>query len=59
MIQQTFKKLNLLLIITFYYKKTNIYIFFNNLGDKTILHLILNRINDFVGVQNGKAEQPV
>ena len=26
---------------------------------KTILHFIFNRINDFVAVQNGKAEQPV
>ena len=30
-----------------------------NLGDKTILYLIFNRINGFVGVQNGKVEQPV
>ena len=30
-----------------------------NLGDKTILYLIFNRINGFVGAQNGKAEQPV
>ena len=30
-----------------------------NLGDKTILYLIFNRINGFVGVQNGIAEQPV
>ena len=30
-----------------------------NLGDKTILYLIFKRINGFVGVQNGKAEQPV
>ena len=30
-----------------------------NLGDTTILYLIFNRINGFVGVQNGKAEQPV
>ena len=28
-----------------------------NLGDKTILSLIFNRINGFVRVQNGKAEQ--
>ena len=38
-------KLNLLLIFTFYY-----------LGDKTILYLIFNHNNGFVGVQNGKAE---
>ena len=30
-----------------------------NLGDKTIMYLIFNRISGFVGVQNGKAEQPV
>ena len=30
-----------------------------NLGYKTILYLIFNRINGFVGVQNGKPEQPV
>ena len=30
-----------------------------NLGDKTILYLTFNHINGFVGVQNGKAEQPV
>ena len=30
-----------------------------NLGDKTILYLIFNRFNGFVGVQNRKAEQPV
>ena len=29
-----------------------------NLGDKTILYFIFNGINGFVGVQNGKAEQP-
>ena len=29
----------------------------HDLGDKTILCLIFNRINGFVGVQNGKAEQ--
>ena len=33
--------------------------FFHNLGDKTILYLIFNRINGFVGVQNRKAEQPM
>ena len=32
---------------------------YNNLGDKTILYLIFNCINGFVGVQNGKADQPV
>ena len=26
---------------------------------KTILHLIFNPINGFVGMQSGKAEQPV
>ena len=31
----------------------------NNLGDRTIFYLIFNRINGFVLVQNGKAEQPV
>ena len=30
-----------------------------NLGDKTILNLLFNRINGYVGVLNGKAEQPV
>ena len=30
-----------------------------NLGDKTILYLMFNRINGFVGVQNGNAGQPV
>ena len=30
-----------------------------NLGDKTILYLIFNRINGFVGTQNEKAQQPV
>ena len=31
-----------------------------NLGEfRTILYLIFNHINGFVGVQNGKAEQPV
>ena len=30
-----------------------------NLGDKTILYLIFNCINGFVGVQNRKAKQSV
>ena len=30
-----------------------------NLGDKTVLYLISNCINGFVGVLNGKVEQPV
>ena len=30
-----------------------------NLGDKPILYFIFNGIIGFVGVQNGKAEQPV
>ena len=30
-----------------------------HLGGETILYLLFNRINGFVGVQNGKAEQPV
>ena len=29
------------------------------LGIKTVLHLKYNRFNDFVGVLNGKAEQPL
>ena len=29
-----------------------------NLGNKIVLYLIRNRINGFVGVLNGKAEQP-
>ena len=58
MIPRIFQKLNLLLIFTFIINNKcteNI----NNLGDKTILYLISNRINGFVRVQNGKAEQPV
>ena len=56
MIPWTFQKLNLLLIFTFY----NLYIkIIYNLGYKTILYLIFNRISGFVRVQNGKAEQPV
>ena len=44
-------KLNLLLIFTFYYKYL-IYIikFIFNLGNKTVLYLICNHINGFVGV---------
>ena len=45
-------------VLTFYYK----YLKFKNnfnLGIKTVLYLKYNRINGFVGVQNGKAEQPV
>ena len=30
-----------------------------NLGDKTILNLLFNSSNGYVGVLNGKAEQPV
>ena len=49
------KKLNLLHIFTFYYKYLIYIEIIYNLGDKTILYLIFNRINGFVGVQNGKA----
>ena len=42
-------KIELLLIFTFYYKYYYIEIIYN-LGTKTVLYLICNRINGFVGV---------
>ena len=58
MTPRTNQKLNLFFMLTFYYK----YVKFKNnfnLGVKTVLYLKYNRINGFVGMQNGKAEQPV
>ena len=54
------KKLNLLLIFTFNYK----YLKYRNcctynLGNETGFYLIRYCSDGFVGVQNGKAEQPV
>ena len=59
MILQTFQKLNLLLMFTFYYKYLIYCNFFYNLGDKTIYYLIFNRIYGFVGVLNRKTKQSV
>ena len=50
--------MNVLLIFTFCYTYLNIEIIYN-IGTKTVLYLVCNRHNDFVVVQNGKAEQPV
>ena len=58
MIPLTFQKLNLLLIFTFIINNIYIEIIYN-LGDIRIMYLIFYCINGFVGVQNGKVEQPV
>ena len=58
MIPWTFQKLNLLLIFTFIINNIYIEIIYN-LGDIPIMYLIFYCINGFVGVQNGKVEQPV
>ena len=53
-----FQKLNFMLIFTFYckyLKYKNIY----NLGNKTVLYLLCNCFNGFVGSVNRKAKQPV
>ena len=59
MIPRTDQKLNLLLLFTFYHKYLKIKTIFNlGIFIITVLYLKYNRIKGFVGVQNGKAEQP-